>query len=167
MHSWDEGLLDMCIGEKRTLTISPEKGYGQRAMGPIPAGSTLSKPGCRASPPTAPVRTNALYDLQSSRRSSSASTVSPSPRPSSPRRRPRPQPRPPLRRLPPTLLTPSRRRSTRRSERPSSWLRTYSETPTMLRRRPSCKEEPARRGYTGGAERWVFGFSKGWPAAGW
>lgn len=43
MDSWEEGLLDMCIGEKRTLTIPPSKGYGQRAMGPIPAGSTLSK----------------------------------------------------------------------------------------------------------------------------
>lgn len=42
---WDEGLLDMCIGDKRKLTIPPEFGYGQRAMGSIPAGSTLSK--CR------------------------------------------------------------------------------------------------------------------------
>ena len=40
---WDEGLLDMCIGDKRKLTIPPEFGYGQRAMGAIPAGSTLSE----------------------------------------------------------------------------------------------------------------------------
>lgn len=35
-------LLDMCIGEKRTLTIPPEKGYGDRgAGGAIPGGATL------------------------------------------------------------------------------------------------------------------------------
>ncbi|KAK5157215.1 Peptidyl-prolyl cis-trans isomerase fpr2, partial [Oleoguttula sp. CCFEE 6159] len=41
IKGWDQGLLDMCIGEKRTLTIAPEWAYGSRAMGPIPAGSTL------------------------------------------------------------------------------------------------------------------------------
>jgi hypothetical protein len=41
-HRWDQGLLDMCPGEKRTLTVPPEYGYGQRSIGSIPAGSTLS-----------------------------------------------------------------------------------------------------------------------------
>jgi len=41
IKGWDDNLLDMCIGEKRTLTIPPEFGYGDRNMGPIPAGSTL------------------------------------------------------------------------------------------------------------------------------
>ncbi|KAI9810038.1 MAG: Peptidyl-prolyl cis-trans isomerase fpr2 [Pycnora praestabilis] len=41
IKGWDEGLLDMCIGEKRKLTIPPKFGYGDRGMGPIPAKSTL------------------------------------------------------------------------------------------------------------------------------
>jgi len=41
IKGWDDNLLDMCIGEKRTLTIPPEFGYGDKNMGPIPASSTL------------------------------------------------------------------------------------------------------------------------------
>ncbi|KAK2803548.1 Peptidyl-prolyl cis-trans isomerase fpr2 [Emmonsiellopsis sp. PD_5] len=41
IKGWDQGLLDMCIGEKRKLTIAPELAYGDRGIGPIPGGSTL------------------------------------------------------------------------------------------------------------------------------
>ncbi|MCJ1330189.1 Peptidyl-prolyl cis-trans isomerase fpr2 [Thelotrema lepadinum] len=41
IKGWDLGLLDMCPGDKRTLTIPPELGYGARGMGPIPASATL------------------------------------------------------------------------------------------------------------------------------
>jgi FKBP-type peptidyl-prolyl cis-trans isomerase len=41
IKGWDEGLVGMKIGEKKTLTIPPEKGYGNRAIGKIPANSTL------------------------------------------------------------------------------------------------------------------------------
>ena len=41
IKGWDEGLLDMCPGDKRRLTIQPDWGYGSRGMGPIPANSVL------------------------------------------------------------------------------------------------------------------------------
>ena len=41
IQGWDEGLVGMKVGEKKTLTIPPEKAYGNRAIGSIPANSTL------------------------------------------------------------------------------------------------------------------------------
>ena len=43
IKGWDEGLLDMCEGEKRTLIIPPEMGYGDAGAGnDIPGGATLN-----------------------------------------------------------------------------------------------------------------------------
>lgn len=41
IKGWDQGLLGMKVGEMRKLTIPPELGYGNRAMGSIPPKSTL------------------------------------------------------------------------------------------------------------------------------
>jgi FK506-binding protein 2 len=41
IKGWDQGLLDMCPGEKRKLTVQPEFGYGDRGVGPIPGGAVL------------------------------------------------------------------------------------------------------------------------------
>lgn len=38
---WDQGLLGMCIGEKRRLTIPPSLGYGSDGIGIIPGGAVL------------------------------------------------------------------------------------------------------------------------------
>jgi len=42
IKGWDQGLLNMCIGEKRKLTIPSDLGYGDAGAGQdIPAGATL------------------------------------------------------------------------------------------------------------------------------
>nr|XP_011417332.2 FK506-binding protein 2 isoform X3 [Crassostrea gigas] len=42
IKGWDQGLLDMCIGEKRKLTIPSHLGYGDQGAGEkIPPKSTL------------------------------------------------------------------------------------------------------------------------------
>jgi len=42
IKGWDQGLTNMCVGEKRKLTIPPSLGYGDRGAGNvIPGGATL------------------------------------------------------------------------------------------------------------------------------
>ena len=41
IKGWDEGLIGMCIGDKRKLTIQPEYGYGASGVGPIPGNAVL------------------------------------------------------------------------------------------------------------------------------
>jgi FKBP-type peptidyl-prolyl cis-trans isomerase len=47
IKGWDLGLVDMCIGEGRRLTIQPSLGYGSSDMGIIPPNSVLSM-SCKA-----------------------------------------------------------------------------------------------------------------------
>lgn len=42
IKGWEDGLAGICVGEKRTLTIPPELGYGQQGSGRhIPGDATL------------------------------------------------------------------------------------------------------------------------------
>jgi len=42
IKGWEEGVLGMCIGEKRRLTVPPALGYGDQGAGDIiPGGATL------------------------------------------------------------------------------------------------------------------------------
>ncbi|TRY67786.1 hypothetical protein TCAL_02929 [Tigriopus californicus] len=42
IKGWEEGIVGMCVGEKRKLIVPPELGYGEQGAGDvIPGGATL------------------------------------------------------------------------------------------------------------------------------
>ena len=41
IKGWDNAIVGMKVGEKRTLEIEPAYAYGEQAVGPIPPNSTL------------------------------------------------------------------------------------------------------------------------------
>lgn len=42
IKGWDEGIVGMKVGEKKTLVIPPEKAYGASGQGSIPPNATLT-----------------------------------------------------------------------------------------------------------------------------
>lgn len=87
---WDQGLVGMCIGEGRKLTIPPNLGYGNFATGSIPAGSTLifetelvGIDGVQADPekppaPPAPERPTVARPSESTQPTASSASLPPS-----------------------------------------------------------------------------------------
>jgi FK506-binding protein 2 len=48
---WDQGMLEMCVGERRILKIPPELGYGSRGFGKkIPRGIDNERTTCSLVP---------------------------------------------------------------------------------------------------------------------
>ncbi|KAJ1483050.1 hypothetical protein T484DRAFT_1623413, partial [Baffinella frigidus] len=44
IRGWDEGVMQMSLGEKAQLVLAPEFGYGEQGQGPIPPNAELVHP---------------------------------------------------------------------------------------------------------------------------
>lgn len=42
IKGWEEGVMGMCVGEKRRLIVPPSLGYGDQGYGSVPAGATVT-----------------------------------------------------------------------------------------------------------------------------
>ncbi|KAK4689425.1 FK506-binding protein 2, partial [Tremellales sp. Uapishka_1] len=63
IKGWDQGLLDMCIAEKRKLTIPPDLGYGECI--PFPRDILLTmRAGVRGHPPVIPPQSTLIFEVE-------------------------------------------------------------------------------------------------------
>lgn len=62
IKGWEQGLLDMCVSEKRKLTIPPELGYGESC-----SQNTWTKlifSGVRGHPPVIPPESTLVFEVE-------------------------------------------------------------------------------------------------------
>ena len=62
IKGWEQGLLDMCVSEKRKLTIPPELGYGELFASTY--RTKLIAAGVRGHPPVIPPESTLVFEVE-------------------------------------------------------------------------------------------------------